>query len=291
MINNIILIEDRQEFASHFTEEALAKDIRVKHERSLEGLKKIIPKYEHSYAAVVLDIKCLTYDAQEIEDPAFITSAISFLDSDVKGFPRFILTGDDKEFETLGRYYKDEKLFLKTPQDIDKLFVELKLCIDNSEVLQIKRKHNAVFELFEKGYFDANTELTLISILQCLDESSFQAFGGILRDVRALQETIYKVINNKNRLVVPDNKFKPNGMIMFNPLMKHLNGYPNAQFVATRDVYQNSAIFHLANGLYWASGQYIHADPNESYEISNYTLKSLINSLMELFIWSEQYVK
>ena len=297
MNNNIILIDDRNDFANQFSVEAMAVDIRVKHERSLEGLKRILPKHEQNYAAVVLDINCLTHDDQELEDPAFITSAISFLDGEVKGFPRFILTGDDSEFESLGRYYKDEKLFLKTPQGLDDLFTRLKYCIENSEVLQIKRVHCSIFELLKNDCFDEEFEKTLINLLQNQNESKSEKFGGVLRDARAILEKIYKVINQKDSLVVPNKFIQENGNLKFNPLMRHLNGFPNPGnnpdplSNPSSIKFQSSEIYYLANLIYRVTCEYVHDKHDQSYTVSNYTIKSLINGLMELIIWSKKYLE
>jgi hypothetical protein len=289
-MNNIILIEDIVEFANSFKDEARSKNISITHKKSFEGLKQLLPRYHHQFTAVILDIKCLLTESQEKEDSNFIGAAMNYLSQNTPYFPRYILTGDDKEFEKFRSYYSNEKVFLKTPQGIKALFSELELAIADSEILKIKRENPKVFDLFQKNFYDSLAEETLLNILKRYNESNFSTFGGILRDIRALQEIIYKQINLKNRAVVPDNKFKPNGMIEFNDLMKHLNGNPDRYYNPTTTVYQNKAIYNLSNCLYWTSGEYIHATPTLSYEISTYSLKSLINSLLELFLWSERYL-
>lgn len=290
-MNNVLLIDDDSDYKETFQVKAQSENFSLFHKKSFEGLQEIMPKVHHKIAAVVLDIKCLLKDDQAIENENFIGVATKFLDVNYPNFPRLILTGDDDAFEGYKKYTDGELVFQKTHNGLKELFEKLQYFANNSEVLRIKRENLIVFELFEKNYFDSNTEQTLISILKNIDENNFQNFGGILRNIRALQETIYKIINSKNNAVVPDNMIKSNGMIKFNELMKHLNGNPNSQFIPSTVAYQNSAVFNLADCLYWTSGKYIHADPNESYFISNYTLKSLTNSLMELFIWSEQYVR
>jgi len=296
-MNNILLIDDDNDFKEAFQIEAQSKNFNLIHQKSFEGLQKIMPQYHHKIVAVVLDIKCLLTDEQSIENEKFIGVATKYLDLNFPRFPRIILTGDDDAFDGYRKYTDGEYIYQKNPKGFNDAFNKLKYFSDNSEILNLKRAHLSVFDLFEKGYYDANTEKSLISVLQNRNELNFQNFGGILRDVRALQETIYKVINEKNKLVVPDNKFKQNGMIKFGQLMNHLNGNPNPGnhpdplHNPCSNIYHNSAIYYLTNGLYWTSGKYIHADPNESYKISSYTIKSLINNLMELFIWSEQYIK
>jgi len=289
-MNSILLIDDRVDFATRLIQEAASKNISVAHRKSFVGLKEVLPKYEHNFAAVVLDIKCLLKDDQEIEEASFITVALSYLDQHIPKFPRFILTGDDIEFEKFKDYFKHEKVFLKTPQDLERLFTELKYCVDNSEVLRIKRDYSDVFELFIQNKMNNNSEIQLIRILQNgISEADFGRFKGILVDIRSMQEAIYKSIRDRSPSVVPVNMFQPNGMIKFNLLMQHLCGGSIPPNLPSGTVYQNSTIYQLANSLYWSCGEYIHEDPNRIYFVSKYTLSSLTYNLLELMLWSKQF--
>jgi len=292
-MNNIILIEDQEDFAKQFTIEAKSKDINITHKRSFNGLMELLPKYEHKYAGVILDIKCLLSDDQEMENVNFITTAISHLDRTVPGFPRFIFTGDDTEFESIGRYYPNEKLFSKTLQGLEQLFNAIEFCIDNSENLRIKRKHAPIFEIFENGWMDDNGEQLILGIIEVgLTEKNPTQFKGILVNIRSMQERIYKTINDKNKNVVPDKMFQSNGMIKFNDLMKHLSGnrdHPSQPAKTTS--YQTNTITNLAETIYWSCGEYIHEDPKRMYFISDNTIKSLIYGLLEIMLWSKQYLK
>jgi len=289
-MNNVLLIDDRDDFATQFVEYAESKNISVAHKKSFDGLKEVLPTFQHKFAAVILDIKCLLKEDQEKEDSNFIALALSYLDRNLALFPRFILTGDDKEFESIGRYFMQEKVFKKTPEDIEQLFCELKICIDNSEPLRIKRENISVFQLFTNGKMNSTAEIQLINILkEGFNENEPSKFRGILANVRSMQENMYKSIHHRAPSVVPANMFKSNGMIEFNNLMKHLNGNPNNRYQPTTIVYQNNTVNYLAQSLYWSCGEYIHEDPNRTYFISNYTVKALINSLLELLIWSKQF--
>ncbi|WP_156307937.1 DNA-binding transcriptional response regulator [Sphingobacterium endophyticum] len=289
-MNSIIIVDDDQDFIKDFTNQAFAKGITVAPANSLEGLQKLLPQYVHRYAAVVLDIKCLLKDDQAKEDSSFIGSALTYLNSTTPGFPRFILTGDESEFDSLKRYHADENMFIKKPDDQERLLYELLYCIQNADLLKIKREYNVVFDIFESGKMNDLAEQMLLKILkEGLIEKNFRNFKGVLADVRSFQETIYKSINIRNKAVVPDNMFRPNGMIKFNELMKHLSGGVTPPTMPLRPVYQVPTVFYLSNTLYWSSGEYIHEDPNRSYFISEFTIKSLINNLLELIIWSNQY--
>lgn len=291
-MSKIILIEDRQEFADQFKILAKSKSIEVIHKRSFDGLKELLPKYEHLCAGVIIDIKCLMKEDQEIEDANFIGAAMTYLDSNLPGYPRFILTGDDTEFNNLKRYYADEKLFLKTPQDLDKLFLKLRYCIDNSSDLRIIREYSSLFEILGKGVTLNPSQNQLLRIIKTgLIEENIVDNKGILSEVRSMQESIYKIINSKNKGVVPDS-FMNGGHLKFGPLLKHLSGNQdrNNHNHPTTEVYHSNSVNNISNTIYWTCGEYIHEDPNRTYFISKYAVRSLINGLFELLLWSKPYM-
>ncbi|MDO9254913.1 MAG: hypothetical protein Q7U54_05305 [Bacteroidales bacterium] len=294
MMNNVILIDDDLHFKDLFQVKAeeQVNPLRLIYRNSFDGLKEVMPKHLRQVIAVVLDVKCMMSEDQVKEDEGFIGTALTYLDTNCPGFPRIILTGDDESFTHLPKFFQNELIFQKTPTGLTDAFNQLNFFRENSIDIQIRNDHQIVFSLFKENYYLANDEVTLLNVLNKKEVSDFASFGGILRDIRALQETIYKTINKKSKAVVPDSVFKSNGMIDFNKLMRHLNGNPLSQGKpATSQIFQNSAIFNLSNSLYWTSGKYIHSDPAETYFISNYTIKAMSNSLMELFIWSEGYLK
>ena len=289
-MNSIIIVDDDKDFIKSFTNEVAVKNITVSPKNSLDGLKTLLPALAHKYAAVVLDIKCLLTDDQAKEAPSFIGTALKYLDTNIPGFPRLILTGDESEFNDLKKFYPDEKMYLKKPDQQAALINELEYYVANAEPLRIKRENRQVFEVFELGKMNNASEIQLLRILTTgLKEKDFGKFKGILADIRSFQEAIYKSINSRNTTVVPDNMFRPNGMINFNDLMKHLSGGAVPPQTPTNTVYQVPTIYQLANSLYWSCGEYIHEDPQRVYFISEYAVRSLINNLLELTIWSKLY--
>src|SRR5581483_4937308 len=185
MKSSIILVDDDAQFVDSFKNEAFARGITVSPKSSLDGLKQLLPAYAHKYAAIVLDIKCLLKDDQTKEDASFITAALKYLDSTIPRFPRFILTSDESEFDTLKKYYTEEKMFIKKPNDQDKLLDELAYCVQNANLLKIKREHQPVFEIFDLGKMNDTAEQLLIEILtKGLEEKDYRQFKGILANVR-----------------------------------------------------------------------------------------------------------
>jgi len=286
----IILVDDDKDFKDTFAMDAQRFGIRTIYRNSLAGLQEAMPLHHHTIAAVVLDIKCLLTSEQTIENENFIGTALKFLDTSYPNFPRIILTGDDDAFNNFKRFSGSESIYLKTPEGLSEALAKLDHFCKNSETLRIIIDNPEPFKIINFPAFGANSETTLINILKSQNETDKTKYGRVLRDIRALQETIYKSINQKNKTVVPDTYFKFNGMLEFNPLMKHLSGNISNQKPTTIQ-YQNSAIYNLTNSLYWTSGKYIHADPKETYHISIYTIRALTNSLLELLLWSEPHVQ
>ncbi|MHC8388341.1 hypothetical protein ACYZTM_09950 [Pseudomonas sp. MDT2-39-1] len=285
----VLLIDDDKDFKETFSMDAQRFSIQTIYRNSLAGLQEVMPQHHNTIAAVVLDIKCLLTSDQPIENENFIGTAIKFLDTSYPNFPRIILTGDDDAFNNFKRFSGSEDVYLKTPQGLKDAIAKLNHFCKNSTSIKIIIDNPNVFNILKNPSYGAQTETTLINILKIQDETDITKFGGILRDIRSIQEVIYKAINQNNKTVVPDTYFKPNGMIEFNGLMRHLSGNPAGQTPTTTQ-YQNSAVRNLADSLYWTCGKYIHADPKETYHISNYTIRAMTNSLLEIVLWSKPHV-
>lgn len=291
-MNNIILIDDNPEFVQTFTNEAKARNINIVSAKSLAGLKKLLPSLQHKFAAVILDIKCLLEDHQAKEDAGFIGSALTYLNSTAPLFPRFILTGDESEFDSLKRFHPDEKMFVKNPQDIEKLLKAADYYVKNAEPLRIKRENTVVFDAFEKSLLPANKEITVINIIKRYSESDPTNFRGIIGDIREIHEELYKALNIRNKNVVPDRYINGNGSPTFTgDFYKYLLGNPDQRnsFLPTSTVYQDSTIASHTKFIHGACSEYLHGTSKTGYPISSYTIKSLINSLLEMIIWSKQY--
>ena len=292
-MNGILIVDDREDFLESFKCLAQSKGYDIATAKSFEGLKDKMPKLYQKIAVVILDIKCLLTDDQEMEDEAFISRALSYLDTEYPKFPRMILTGDDSAFEGFLRFNNDEEVYLKEHDDLEKIFARVKYYADNSENLTIRREYSDIFQIFEDRLMDSDQEIQVLNILKQQNEKNPTKFKGILADIRSVQEMIYKKINESDKIVIPDSMIKNNGMINFNKLMNHLNGNPTGQNkrIPVNGSYQNATIFNLADSLYWSCGEYIHEESNRPYMISNMALKSLIFNLMELLLWSKQYLR
>jgi|GEM_PF-999753 len=197
-MNNLILIDDRQEFIDAFTADSAAKKYAVYSKRSLAGLKELMPAMHHKAACVILDIKCLHEDDQEIEDASFIGSALTFLDQNFPKFPRLILTGDDNEYEQIKKYYKDEDIYLKTTEDKDRLFTKIQYYVDNSDELRIRRQNPEPFEAFKAGLLPEMKSAVLYQLFKIAEDGTFEK--NDFNTIRELLEDVLLWTNSKGLL-------------------------------------------------------------------------------------------
>lgn len=187
-MSNLILIDDRKDFIEAFTADCAARKYALYARRSLAGLKELMPAMHHKTACVILDIKCLHDEDQVIEDATFIGSALTYLNQNFPKFPRLILTGDDKEYEQIKNYFKDEDVYLKTTDDKDRLFTKIKYYVDNSNELRVKRQNPEPFEAFKQGLLPETKEETLYQLFKKAEDGSckkndFNTIRELLEDV------------------------------------------------------------------------------------------------------------
>lgn len=117
----LLLIDDKEEFKESFQTIAQRKGYKLAWGKSFEDMEMKLPSLHQKITAIILDIKCLITNDQKIEGEDFILKALLFLQSEYKDLPRLILTGDEKAFD-FSRFSKDELVFKKDPEDIEKMF-------------------------------------------------------------------------------------------------------------------------------------------------------------------------
>ncbi|MFH6956693.1 helix-turn-helix domain-containing protein [Flavobacterium aquidurense] len=126
MSKNLLLIDDKEEFKIDFKSTAQRKGYGIAWGKSYEDLVEKLPKIHLEITAIILDIKCLMTNDQEIERADFIGSALNFLNREFPDIPRMILTGDEKALETVTYIHQnDEDIYKKEPQELDRLFLKL----------------------------------------------------------------------------------------------------------------------------------------------------------------------
>jgi len=290
-MNNIILIDDDPTFCTSFVNMAKTRGINVATGHNFNDLQRLLPSQAHKFAAVVLDIKGIIDENQAIEDSSFIPVALQYLDISIPGFKRFLFTGDKSEYDKFKSLFKKETVFIKKPTDQEALLDQLEICIQNFDQFKFRRENIAVFEAFENNKLPAAKEIKMLNILKNYSESNPVNFTGLIGDIREMHEEVYKSLNSRNTNIVPNRFVNSNGSPSFTAdFYKHLIGNPvRPAFVPTSRVYQDSTVQSQTKFIHSTCSEFLHGSSSTGYSISSYTLRSLINSLMEIIIWSKQY--
>ncbi|MDP1814617.1 MAG: hypothetical protein Q8K92_09245 [Leadbetterella sp.] len=288
-MNNILLIDDRADFIEAFTEDCAAKGYALYSKRSLAGLKELMPAIHHKLACVILDIKCLHTEDQEIEDPSFITSAITYLDQNFPKFPRLILTGDDIEYEQIKKYYRYEDVFLKTTEDKDRLFVKIKYYVDNSDELRIKRLNPEVFDAFKTGLIAEFKETTLYRLFKIAEDESFEL--NHFNSIREILEDILIWINAKGKL--PNSCMMYGGRPNLEWSYRYLSGLqvdlPNGggKIIAPEVILPK----HVSRTLEMVKQNSSILSHSYSDKVTINAYKATLYGLAEILIWYKDYAK
>ena len=122
MSKSLLLIDDKEDFKEDFKTTAQRNGYNLAWGKSFEDLENKLPQLYNKIVAVVLDIKCLMRNDQEIENEDFIGSALTLLNTQYPDLPKVILTGDEEAFGGLSKYFRNVKIFRKDPDDIGKMF-------------------------------------------------------------------------------------------------------------------------------------------------------------------------
>lgn len=122
MSKALLLIDDKEDFKEDFKTTAQRKGYNLAWGQSFEDLEIKLPQLYNKIVVVVLDIKCLMKNDQEIESEDFIGYALTLLNTQYTDLPRVILTGDEEAFSGLSKYFRNEKIFRKDPEDIENMF-------------------------------------------------------------------------------------------------------------------------------------------------------------------------
>ncbi len=288
-MNNILIVDDREDFIKEFKAEAKSYNINVLSRTNLKDMIEFLEKHSNKLTMIVLDIKCLKYPDQEIEHENFLTAALMFLDKEYPYIPRSILTADKVSYDEVDRYHPDEKIFRKLEEDILNLFNYVKEVGDSLPLLKLKHDYADVFEIFSKQYLDYKVEKELINLLTNIDSNESTQIKNNLVTIRRLQEKMFQTLNKSNKNIVPDNCLSINGNVKFRNVDKHLKGYKSHDngYQSVGTDYYSGVIEELSPMIYNISSSTSAHNPYNTVEFppSSYTVKSCTFALLNFLIW------
>jgi len=206
----ILVIDDRTDFVNESLV-PVGRDttpkIKLEHRTNLAEGRKVLEE-NTSIAGVILDVKC-RLSPNDIDDPGFIGKALDVMKSFFPDKPRVILTGEPGVPVQINTFHKDEMVFEKREDDIEKMFDHLIKCAADNDYLKISRKYKDIFDLFDNGYFDETTRRDLYETIKTMHHK--EKIYDNLKRIRPLQEAIYNGLYQFNESIIPlkylDRKF------------------------------------------------------------------------------------
>lgn len=152
MSKYLLLIDDKEEFKDDFLTVAQRHGYGLAWGRSFEDLSFKLPTLHLSITVIILDIKCLMSNDQEIERADFIGSALNFLNREYPDVPRLILTGDEKALESVRYIHQnDEDIYKKEPEELTRLFAKLEEYNHNHDMRVLNFKEREIIGIIQNG--------------------------------------------------------------------------------------------------------------------------------------------
>ena len=260
MSKAILLIDDKEDFKEDFKTKSQANGYALAYGKSLDDLKAKLPRIHKKIVAVILDIKCLIKNDQEIEKPDFIGAALNYLNQDYPDLPRLILTGDEQALEGIKMFYNTdtEDIYKKTPSDIDELFLKLDVHYKDypNRILTLEEKElNSIIQRGEGKYLEFKS-----SLQYCVKENTPKKAlrFEVLKNIAAFANTdggeiLIGVEDNGNILGLEETDFKTNNnsedsyRLLFDSLIETNFGNSFQELMSDMKFYkiENKSVAHL----------------------------------------------
>ena len=166
MSNIILLIDDKESFKESFKITSQRKGYHLAWGKSYEELVDKVNQFHEHICTIVLDIKCLLKNDQEIEDENFILSAILYLSNNFPNIPRVVLTGDETAFEKFSHLLgaTNEIIFTKSLEDIENMFLTINEHKANYPTRMYNEDQQRVKKAIDEG---ENEKVEFKSVLYC----------------------------------------------------------------------------------------------------------------------------
>jgi hypothetical protein len=282
---HVLLVDDKIDYAETFKKLAIDQGIQVRHARSLEEMKKMLPSIAKLIASIVLDIKGLIDLNQEFDDENFLAASISYLDSEYKLIPRFVITADKGRRETFSKFFSNETIYSK--DDVNDLFKSIKEQAYHLESYKIRNKFRDIFKFLSSTDYTPDiceklnvVEQGTLELLKNYKENDPILVCNNLGLIRRMVETLIQIMNLFDRKLMPNDCFDPYHM---NVIFEKVDTQIRVKRVA--DSFLFPTIIRQTFEMLWKlSSEDGNHVPYEKSELppSKYTVQSLTFALLDL---------
>ncbi|MDR6720552.1 hypothetical protein [Paenibacillus sp. 2003] len=281
----VLLVDDDIQYAKSLQSFSKNEGIEMYHVRSLDEMKTFLPKIHSGLTAIILDIKGLINLNDKFDDENFLASAITFLDKEYNTKPRIVLTGDVEGYKYVKRYRKNEKVYRKGNESEKEMFILIKEIHENLDEIQIIKKYEDVFDVFDKQLLPLSRKAELVELVKNMEKTDLITIKNSLGRIRDIQEEILSKINALNKTYLPDQyAFNQRGEISFTSSHRYLrnNSYRNG-------IEFPKYVSEIAISTYKVSCEYgVHTtniSVASSLKPSQYTVINALFALFDFIKW------
>lgn len=285
----VLWIDDEHEKMNGFKLQAAQQNIVLQGYKSFNGGIKELKKNYTLYDAILLDAKFFADedDSSGSEDLSNLGLAKDELLQLPKKFDYFILTGQAVLFEdeTFSKFFP--KYFKKgNPDDVNKLFNEIKLAGDNQKDTQLRHKHKSTFDACNEKYLGEHTAKDLLFLL---DEKNLENGDKLFSCIRKILEDIFIAFNKFNLL--PVEFIRPS--VALNESSKFLSGFTEKGFTLAKESRLPKITSDNLKELLEITqpgSHRSHVDDHVAVVNNPYLFQSKLFQLLDLITWFKNYI-
>lgn len=293
-----MIVDDDSAYVTPQLDLAFNMEIDLEYFRTWEEAEAELHHRFDEYDAIILDGKGQRNQDSKKEDASHLSVAIAWL-NEQKGRGRNIHFAVNTGFyDEFNQFFSGIPMYDKTKGKEEQMFKDILQLVRQTN--PAKFKYGDVYELFEKKYLDNELRLQFIDLIQKLENSDLSDTSGICKNIRRIQEGIYRALNSHYNDIMPDKFFQNNGMLRFKDANKHLSGLAKidgndnkwSRTKKVKDI-QGLDMNNLANTIYWITANNIHyrQDDQRPHLITSYALRALIFGLNEQLLWYKRFVE
>lgn len=296
-IYKILWIDDEYEQLGLFLQEARSYDILLVGFKSYEEAFENYESKIFEYDAIVLDAmffntKTQVKGSEDLKGLAAAKDKIAEFRKQ-RDIPYFILSGqtrleNNNTFsETYGEHYRKQN-----PDDIMRLFADIKIASDKQAITQVKHKYHNVFEVCTDKYIGHElTKPLLDALLFVENETGSHSTEDLFNPIRKIIEKLFTAFNKLGLL--PDKIFKGKGWINQSSVFlsgKHPEYKMNSEILEPVIAHNLKSILQVIQDASHIEGELrLKVDQHVKKSGTPYLYKSVVFQLLDVLAWFKKY--
>jgi len=296
-IYNVLFLDDEFEEMGLFLDEARAHNIVLIGFKSYEEAFENFESKIFEYDAIVLDAmffktKTQVKGSEDLKGLAAAKDKIAEFRKQ-RNIPFFILSGqtrvenNDTFSDTYGEHYRKQN-----PDDITRLFADIKIASDKQAITQVRHKYHNVFEVCTDKYIGQELTRSLLDALLFVDnETGSHSTEDLFNAIRKIIEKLFAAFNRMGLL--PDKVFSGKGWINQSSVFlsgKHSEYMMNSEILEPVIAHNLKSILQVIQDASHIQGDLkLKVDQHVKKSGTPYLYKSVVFQLLDVLIWFKKY--